>query len=273
MTLTPFVLLAAGPQLAGAEPAGPPSGFHAILALSATRLSLKPDGGDPRMATWTKSEVRRLIVQALAPAVANAGFRFRTGAGAFVRSIPGGRQELGLSLVDYSPLYEFSFALCVRLEAVQALVNRFSGSPPRYHNNTLTTITQLEFLGLPAEPGRGVVYRVDSESKLLELLPRIVKMIQDRVLPFFEEYRDIQAVNRGLNPKNTVPRRDVTFPPDRRAFDATNQPYRSMTALVVAHLARDPRVPDLVEVYRAQLREASQPDREKFEQLVAHLIS
>src|SRR5262245_25360569 len=125
------------------------------------------------MVRWLKTEVRRAIVDAVTPVVSAAGFRFRKSSDAFVRRIEGGRQELGLPLVDHSPVFEFSFTLCIRLEAVQEITNRFSGSPPKYHSTTLTSITQLEFLGVPAEPGRSVTFHVESEADLAAIMPGI----------------------------------------------------------------------------------------------------
>jgi len=81
-----------------------------------------------------------MIADAVTPVVSTAGFRFKKASDAFVRKIEGGRQELGLPLVDYNPVFEFSLTLCTRLEAVQEITNRFSGSPPKYHSITLTSI-------------------------------------------------------------------------------------------------------------------------------------
>jgi hypothetical protein len=136
------------------------------------------------MTTWIKTEVRRLVAEAVTPVVSPAGFRFKKTSEAFVRAIDGGRQKLGLPLVDYNPVFEFSFTLCIRLQAVQDITNRFSGSPPKYHGITLTSITQLEFLGLPAEPGSGVRYQVKSESELAAALPSVLAIVQERALPF-----------------------------------------------------------------------------------------
>lgn len=223
------------------------------------------------MAQWNKGELQRLICDAIAPVVSGAGFVFRKSSGAFVRKIERGRQELGLSLIDYHPIFEFSFTLATRLEAVQEIVNRFSGSPPNYHGSTLTSITQLEFLGLPAEPGRGVTYRVASGPELTAMLPGIIAMIRERVLPFFEEYRDVAAVNRGLNPDGADEVFQLPQFPDRRAFDATNQPYRAMRGIAVAYMARDPRLPRLIAAYRSQISQLHENDRSKLENLVTYL--
>jgi hypothetical protein len=223
------------------------------------------------MARWIKSEVQRMIVDAVTPAVNVAGFRFKKTSGAFVRKVEGGRQEFGLSIVDYNPIFEFSFTLCIRLEAVQEITNRFSGSPPKYHAMTLTSITQLEFLGLPADSGRGVRFHAESDAELIAVMPRVLEIVRERILPFFEEYHDIAAVNRGLNPKGSERVFRIVGLPDRRSFDATNQPYRAMTGVAVAHLANDPRLPELVSAYRSQISEMPEHDRSKFDNLVNYL--
>jgi hypothetical protein len=223
------------------------------------------------MAQWLKTEVRRMIVDAVTPVVSRAGFRFKKASEAFVRKIDGGRQELGLPLVDYNPVFHFSFTLCMRLEAVQDITNRFSGSPPKYHSTTLTSITQLEFLGLAAGPGNRVDFEVSSEAGLMAVIPDVLAMVRERVLPFFEEYRDIAAVNRGLNPEGAERVFRIVGFPDRRAFDATNQPYRAMTGVVAAFVAKDSRLDALISAYRSQISEMPEHDRSKFENMVNYL--
>lgn len=221
------------------------------------------------MAAWTKSEVRRIIVEALTPIVAPAGFRFKKSSDAFVRAVDGGRQDLGLALFDYNPRFEFSLNLCTRIEAVQAITNPFIAAAPRYYAITLTSITQLEFLGVPAGSSQRVRWAAESESELAALLPAVARMVEERVLPFFDEYRDVAAINRGLNPAGAERISDRSA--NRSEFDATDLPYRAMTGVAIAHVARDPRLPELVAAYRAQIRGIRDEDRRKFDDLVASL--
>ena len=227
------------------------------------------------MTKWIKTEVRRLFADAIAPVVSDAGFRYKKGSQGFVRKIDGGRQELLLSLVDRNPLFEFSLTLCIRLEAVQEITNRFTGSLPEYHGISVTSITQLEHMGLRADRGVSVRYCVESEADLTAILPRILTVVRERVLPFFEEYRDLAAVNRGLNPKGTgkwwTRLLQFLMPAGRREFDATDLPYRAMKGVTVAHLARDPRLAALITAYRCQVSSMPESDRQKFENLVDYL--
>src|SRR5262249_17259395 len=96
-------------------------------------------------------------------------------------------------------------------------------------------------------------------------------LVRERILPFFDEYRDIDSVNRGLNPEGA----ERVFRPvsDWRAFDASYQPYRAMAGVAVAHLAHDPRFAALVRAYRRQIRECHEDRRSMFENLVNYLSS
>jgi hypothetical protein len=106
---------------------------------------------------------------------------------------------------------------------------------------------------------------------LMAVMPGVLTMVRERVLPFFEEYRDIAAVNRGLNPEGAERVFRIVGFPDRRAFDATNQPYRAMTGVAAAYLANDPRLDALISAYRSQISEMPEHDRSKFDNLVDYL--
>ena len=221
------------------------------------------------VAPWTKSEVRRLIVAAIDPVVSAAGFRFKKASEAFVRKIKGGRQELALPLVDYNPIFRFSLVLCVRLDAVEELTNKFSGSPSKYHSMTLTSMTQLEYFGPATDSQHGAWFELASETDLLKIMPDVLDLLRDRVLPFFEEYCSIEALNRGFNPVGTE--HLIRADRDRRTFDASNLPYRAMAGIAVAYLAKDPRLAMLINGYRNQVTGLNDMDRTKFEELVGHL--
>ncbi len=223
------------------------------------------------MGRWIASEVRRLIARDLAPAMKGAGFGIRRPYGQFVRRIEGGRQELSIALFDYSPHFEFSFTLCVRLDAVEALVNPFM-TTPKYYDTTLTSMTQLEYFGLPARPGSGVLFEVRSEAELEDVLRGFRPVLEERILPFFEEYRDLTALNRGLNPEGAE--HLLRWPASRASFCGTPHPYRAITGFTVAHLAGDPRLQKLLAAYRAQLLAIGEGEfLPPFERFVSYLMA
>ena len=146
---------------------------------------------------------------------------------------------MGVALSDYNPLFRFSLTLCVRLESVEAIKNQSLETPERYRDGTVSSLTQLEFLGLPAQPGAETKSEAKSEAQLADALGSVATMVGERVVPFFDEYRDLAALNRGLNPPG-ADLRELTWPPNRRAvFDGSNPPYRLMTGVITAHLAGD----------------------------------
>lgn len=224
------------------------------------------------MVRWIASEVRRQIARDLAPSMKRAGFGIRRPYEQFVRQIEGGRQELSISLVDYRPRFEFSFTVCIRLDAVEAVVNPFTTTPAHY-DITLTTMTQLEYFGLPStHPASGVFYEVTSEADLTRALRAFRPVLEERILPFFDEYRDLAALNRGLNPEGAE--RLTCWAASRASFCDTPHPYRAMTGFAVAYLADDPRLEELLDAYRAQLRAIGEGVfLPQFERLVSSLDS
>ena len=218
------------------------------------------------MADWKKSEVRRFVCEALDPVIGPAGFRYVKKSEAFVRKIEGGRQELVLALVDYNPEFWFSFALGVRLDTVQEIINRFSGI-------AMTSMTQLEHQGLSPEKGLGVWYKVRSLEELWAAMVSTCAMVRERVLPFFEEYKDVRALNRGLNPAGAERAHQLIWPADRRQFDPGNVPYRQMAGIAVAYVARDSRLNDLIAAYGSQLNQLAQDRRSMYQQLADYILS
>jgi hypothetical protein len=218
------------------------------------------------MARWSKPEVRRLMVDAVTPVVRAAGFRYKKTPDAFVRKIEGGRQELVCSLADYNPEFSFFFSLSIRLDAVQEITNRFAETDPEDHSKTMTTLTQLEFFGLRSRQGQGIEFHVKSEATLAAMMRRFLPLVRERFLPFFDEYRDIAAVNRGLNPEGAE--RDFRMVGDWRAFDGTYHPSRAMAGVAVAHLAQDPRFAALVRAYRRQIPGLGGASRSQFDNLM-----
>src|SRR5262245_42883866 len=92
-----------------------------------------------------KQEMANLIFEVLGGTLSGTDFRLKKSEDGFVRKIPGGRQMLGLPLWDYNPEFEFSLNICIRLDAVEEVFHRFSGSQPKYHGMSFTTITRLEY--------------------------------------------------------------------------------------------------------------------------------
>jgi hypothetical protein len=220
-----------------------------------------------------KGEVRELICETLKAVIATGEFQLKKGH--FVRRITGGTQTLGVPLWDYSPKFEFSFTMTMRLDAVEEITNRFSGSPPKYHSGTQTILTQLEHLGLT-----GCRWQAETEDELALRLVEASTFVQDRVIPFFQRYQNLLTIAVAANPE-TAP----VVPPtpngmttgmgilaDGILFRSGKHPYRAMSAITLAHLARFENFDVLVSRYRGELHSLHhQSERDKFDQLVQFL--
>ncbi|HXT99378.1 MAG TPA: hypothetical protein VN903_00200 [Polyangia bacterium] len=172
------------------------------------------------------------------------------------RPIAGGTQFIGVALVDYRTLFRFTLTISTRIEQVQEIMNRFSGSPPKFHHITLTTATMLAYFSGASEHER---FEVRSPEDVAAAVAELAPVLRDRVLPFLDAHQTVQSLDAVMNG------------PEGRRFDRTNAPYRQMTGLTLARLAGNPRFDALVESARAEMRGLKPHGAAKLEALVAYL--
>jgi hypothetical protein len=221
-----------------------------------------------------KTEVRGIIFETLRPILVPSGFRLKKAKEEFVRPIPSGTQRVGVPLWDYNPKFDFSLNLAMRIEAAEEITNRFSGSPPKYHSITLTIITQLEHLRV--QPLR---WRAETEGELRSQLLEVSRIVQERVIPFFDRYQELPIIAAAANeapppvvhPENSAITIGMCIAGDRSQFASGNQPYRSMSAITLAHLARLENFDALVTRHQKELSPMRQTERDKFDNLVQFL--
>ena len=139
-----------------------------------------------------KQEMKNLLLDMLGRVLSGTNFRLKKSEDAYVRKIVGGRQMLGLPLLDYNPEFHFSLTICVRLEAVEETFHRFSGSPPKYHSMSETTITRLDYFG-------------SSVSECMTRLKGAAILHADQPAPLRDRHRPA-GLSRSGHPRPAHPR-------------------------------------------------------------------
>jgi hypothetical protein len=215
--------------------------------------------------------VKNIIYDALKPVMEPHGFRLKKSKEGFVKVIHGGKQALGIPFWNYKPRFEFSFVMTIRLDEVQAITNQFSGSPPKYHSLTQTILTQMEHLGLGE-----CRWKAEGENEIKQKSGEAARVVQERILPFFERHQDLVTIAKAANPE--VPPKLPLAPkgmPDLQAarslFNGGNQPYPAMSAITLAHLARLANFDELASRYQKELLSLPSDSRDKFDRLVSFL--
>jgi hypothetical protein len=201
-----------------------------------------------------KQEMKNLLFEMLGGILTGTDFRLKKSEDAFIRKIPGGRQMLGLPLLDYNPEFQFSLNVCVRLDAVEEIYHQFSGSPPKYHSMSDTTITRLEyFTGGPAMS----MYRVTTAGDVASTGSVLSGVIRDKILPFFNEHQDVQALDRAVNCQQP-------------GIDITQNPSGAMHAVILACLAGNKDFERMVAKHRTDMQLAPEVAH-PFNRLVEYL--
>jgi hypothetical protein len=166
-----------------------------------------------------KREMANLIFEMLGNILVGTEFRLKKSEEGFIRRIAGGKQMLGLPLWDYNPEFEFSLVMTIRLEAAEEIFHRFSGSPPKYHSMSVTTITRLEhFTGVPSK------FKVRTREDVESAGVALSGVIRDKIIPFFDDHQDVDALDRAVNRQHP-------------GIDITLNPSGAMHSVILAHLA------------------------------------
>jgi hypothetical protein len=202
----------------------------------------------------TKEDVTRKVLELLEPHL--PGFKPGKTERSLVRTIPGGTQLIAVDVIDQRPLFKFSLPVSTRIEEVQEISNRFSGSPPEFHHITMTTTTLLEYFYGKSEPKE---FKVRSSEDIAAAIADVAPVLRDRVLPFLDSHQTVQSLDAVMNG------------PEGPRFDRTRPPYWQMTALILARLAGNPRFDALAEATIAEARAWKPHNAKKLDALVAHL--
>jgi hypothetical protein len=141
-------------------------------------------------------EARKIINSVLRQLIAEKGFRFKSGIdGGFFRSIPRGRQLIGVPFYDYGATFSFSLVFAIRLDAVEEITNKFNAAPPKYHLLTETAIFQLNrFM-----PGEETKFAIVTEDDIKEAFTTLTPVVRERIIPFLDQTQDIRTVAKAMN--------------------------------------------------------------------------
>jgi hypothetical protein len=202
-----------------------------------------------------KQEVRDFIFAGLKEVLAGAGFRLNKREGAFTRSIPNGFQKIYVPLYDFNPVFVFSLTIGIRLDAVEDIFNQFSGAMGPGQAQTTTSLTRLGYF-TDEDPKE---YKVSTKEEIDSALADLTPLINSKVLPFLEQYRDVQSLDDAMNTKKLP------------GFDTTILPSHAMHSIILAKLAGNPSLSALVTEYTKSLQNAPPADRERFDRLVSSL--
>lgn len=203
-----------------------------------------------------RREAQELIYQRLGDLLAGTDFHFKRNAEGYVRSIPRGRQEIGVAFYDYSPRFEFSIVVTVRLDKVEDITWEFGGTAPEDRSETETVIIRIEYFA-PELPSRFEVY----SEEHIELAARVLNpIVRGKIIPFLDKHQDVQSLDNALH-RSTVP------------LDTSMHPYRGICGITIAKLAENPDFNLLVEKYLAEMHNLPANDRAKFIRLVDYLKS
>ncbi|MDP1977204.1 hypothetical protein [Undibacterium sp.] len=198
---------------------------------------------------WNEKTVKNAILSYMEPMLEKHGFVFKKSKSKFERIISGGYQGITFVTYNYSPKYCFSFVVGVRLDELEALSEKIYAIDA-VHGTLQANMD--DFTKTKIKPA------VRNFDELTMALHDLGILVEEKVLPFLEQCKYIDGVDKELNPVN-LPGRDTA-------------PNVESRALMVAWLANNPDFPKLVNYYRDSVKAYYQEYRDNLEQTISYLL-
>ena len=183
-----------------------------------------------------KNEVQLAMLAGIGSMLVEEGFKLKKTDKCLVRKINGGRQMVSVPVKDYNPEFIVTIKASVRFDAVQELVCRSEGREPLTYTDT--TLTSLEYF----YPEQRIEKRfpVCSSEDISRLLDELRPVITTQLLPLFEEWKNLEAVEKVLN-WSTEP------------YQHAGYPARGSVGVAAAYLADPERFEQVVKKYEDEM--------------------
>ena len=197
-------------------------------------------------------EIRNSIYATLSPVLLNKGFRLIRTEQSFIRPILGGRQAIGIAIVDYKPKFKFSLTVSVRIDKVEDIIHLFSGSPPEYHKASSTFNCAMQRFTSPETE-----FEILTDADLKTKLSYLTLVANDQIVPFLDQNNDLETLAKAMN-LTTIPEIVPGVGP-------------AMHAATAAWLTHHPEFSAVVTGYRERMKYLPKDVQERFNSLVQHL--
>lgn len=192
-----------------------------------------------------------VLLQVVGKCLEGTDFSLNRQAIEFVRGTAHGHQAIGFHLAHYGNSHEFQLQVMVRVDDEVKISHRYLSDEPEYESESRTVCICGDFFD---EPER----EVSSTAAVLALESQLCSAIRDRILPLLDSNQSAADLDRSINRERC---RDWTY------FD----PNGAVTEVVLAVLARNPGLEDVISRCRHRMRLFSREVLAPFFQLVSDI--
>jgi hypothetical protein len=202
----------------------------------------------------TKKEVTETLFSELSTILKPSKFKASKKDNAFIRKVGNGSHWILIGVYDYNPLYQVSFHLGIRLDEVEEMFHKFSGTLPNYQHQSLTCSTPIKFLSQENVD----LYNVQSPAELAVVIRNFNQVYTKQGELFFSNHATAELLTKGL----------LTL---GDGFNSIITPYSYMKLLILIRLTNQG---DYEKIKREAIDACSglhQMDRNKLHALVDYL--
>jgi hypothetical protein len=182
-----------------------------------------------------KSRIYERLCRELAAVFLPHGFERRDRE--FFRAKDEVTQTVVVPLVTYGTEFHWSLTFGIRVESVQAIYELFAPVLPEYRSRTKTCSFNLDDI---ASGVSGWIVVPDT-SLIRQSVAQVAPILAQDIFPLLDAHQDLPSIDNLMNGAS------------KGLFSHAAEPYHSMEAIIVAHLARNPQLIELIAEYRKTL--------------------
>ena len=173
----------------------------------------------------------------------------------FLKVTEFGYNEIQLLPALYAGHSEFGLSFSIRFDKINSITNLYNTVVESAYSRNPTFGIGLGYFGIQNEN-----LMVDTAEQVEKVVMLLVKLLKEKVFPFFARYDSIVEMDKEFNRENR--------PANLYLHDVNDRP---LIGLAAAALNRNPKFSYWEEYYRNRLKNASQPRKEKYEAFVKYL--
>lgn len=202
-----------------------------------------------------KSEVRTAVHNGFSRFLTPEGFKRHKPDFFFRRLTDYGFQEVGNTLVDYSPIFVFQFYVRIRFDAIENILDAALPRSLDHRGETSSVHIDSDFF-----VGRNLRYEVKNLNDIEIAIQETEEVFKSLVFPLFEKCCNFKSIERLLNEK-------INIDPKVHILSV------AQAGVVAAALCKRPDFSEIVSRYRDAMIDYQESSRTDFENVVAYVIA
>lgn len=213
------------------------------------------------------TEVRNLLINKLEEDLKQDLFTWAKGKQYFVKNDKFKTQIIDLLFTKKGSTIQIEPAVSIKIKEIEDFYKPYYSRDIEYFKsiktigNNLFKIKKYYDEGLTTDPDEEIYYLVENDNDITSTANALLSLIKNYGYKYFDDTSDIFKVDKLLNSN-----------PTEISIHYWLYPMRAIIAVIAAYKANNPRLMELIEIYKSELQEAEEFYKNEFDHVVSGIV-